>query len=183
MTTEMQDAIAKVISFIGDDPERDGVQETPARVVKSWRELFSGYNDNPRQHLAKRFPIERSEMVSLTGIRFYSTCEHHMLPFHGLADVAYIPTREVCGLSKLARVVDGYARRLQMQETLTEQIATAIEEELQPLGVAVRIRAQHMCMMARGVRSPGDPSMVTTALRGIMLEDPKARSEWLATLG
>lgn len=178
----MEDAVAEIIRFIGDDPGRPGVQETPRRVVKAWHELFAGYDEDPRAHLAKRFAIDSTQMVSLNGIEFFSTCEHHMLPFYGHADVAYIPQREVCGLSKLARVVNGYARRLQVQEQLTDQVATAIEEELKPLGVAVRLRGRHMCMAARGARASSASVMVTTALRGRFLSDQAVKQEWLASL-
>lgn len=173
--------IAEVIAHVGDEPGREGVIETPARVVKSWRELYSGYNEDPASHLDKRFPIKTSQMITLSGIRFHSMCEHHMLPFFGEVDVAYIPQQEVCGLSKIARVVNGYARRLQMQERIGEQIADAFDAKLAPLGVAVRIRSTHMCMQARGIQAAG-AQMVTTCLRGRFLEDASVKNEWLASL-
>lgn len=173
--------IEAIIGAIGDDPTREGVLDTPARVVKSWKELYAGYNEDPAKHLEKRFPLETSQMVTLADIEFFSTCEHHMLPFMGRVDVAYIPQTEVCGLSKIARVVHGYARRLQMQERIGEQVANAFEEQLKPLGVAVRIRSTHMCMQARGVQASG-AHMVTTCLRGKFLEDPSVKAEWLASL-
>lgn len=178
----MLDYVTDILQFIGDNPNREGVQETPMRVVKSWKELYSGYREKPEEHLKKRFPIESSQMVSLNGIEFFSTCEHHMLPFYGHVDIAYIPKNEVCGLSKLARVVNGFARRLQMQETLTDQVASAIEGELKPLGVAVRIRARHMCMAARGARASSSSQMVTTVLKGKLLTNPEVKNEWLASL-
>ena len=150
--------------------------------MRSWAEIFSGYTEDPRAHLAKRFPIATDQMVSLNGIHFFSTCEHHMLPFFGYADVAYIPRDEVCGLSKLARLVNGYARRLQMQERITHDVAQAIQEELNPLGVAVRLRGQHMCMSSRGVSAEPTTVMVTTVLLGAFKSDPGARAEWLASL-
>jgi len=173
--------VAMQIKAIGDDVLRPGIGETPARVVKSWKELYSGYNENPADHLRKRFPIEGSQMVTLNDIEFFSMCEHHMLPFFGRADVTYIANEQACGLSKLARVVEAYARRMQMQENLTKQIADLIESELNPLGVAVRVRGVHMCMRARGVRS-SSAEMTTTQLRGAFLDNDSARSEWLANL-
>lgn len=176
-----QAAVAAVLRLLGEDPARDGLKDTPARVVRSWDELYAGYSDDPARYLATKFETSNSQMVNVGDIEFYSTCEHHMLPFFGTVDISYIPTTHVVGLSKFARVVNAYARRLQVQERLTNQIADIIQQHVVTLGVAVRIRAQHLCMMARGVKSPRSLT-VTTALRGAMLSDHAARQEWLASL-
>lgn len=166
---DIESIVERQIEFIGDDPLRDGVTDTPRRVVKSWRELFSGYNKNPKEILARRFPVERKRPedspVVLRDIEFYSTCEHHMLPFYGTVTVGYIPDSVVVGISKLARLVDCFARRLQIQERLCEQIADAIQEELAPRGVYVRAKAKHLCMIARGVRKQ-NAVMDSIAVRG-----------------
>lgn len=180
------DIVRQMLAAIGDDPERDGLADTPARVVRSWAELYAGYTSDPRVHLQRTFEVEHQELIFLNGIAFYSTCEHHMLPFYGTADVAYLPREggRVVGLSKLARVVDGYARRLQVQERLTEEIADAVWEVLQPAAVGVRVRAQHFCMMARGCKQQ-NATMKTHALRGMLHphSDPSdkgaaLRAEW-----
>jgi len=172
--------LAKILHHIGEDPRRDGLVDTPRRVVASWEELFSGYKGDPKAHLETVFSVPHDQMITLNGIEFFSTCERHMLPFFGTADVSYIPgDGGVVGLSKLARVVDGYARRLQVQERLTDKIADAIESVLEPRGVAVRLRARHFCMMSRGVKNHGE--MTTTALRGA-IRAGAAKSEWLAGL-
>lgn len=176
----MREAIRGIISHIGDDPTRDGVVGTPDRVVRSWKELFGGYVEDPAIHLAKQFDTTSSQMVHINGIGFFSMCEHHMLPFYGTVDIAYLPTKKVVGLSKFARLVDGYARRLQIQERLTGEIADAIWANVDTLGVAVRVRAQHLCMLARGVKSPGT-SMTTTALHGRFTESI-VRTEWFQSL-
>lgn len=160
---------------------RPGLIETPARVVKSWAELYGGLLEDPSVHLEKTFPTTSDQMVQINGIEFFSTCEHHLLPFHGTADIAYIPTTRVVGLSKFARLVDGFARRPQIQEQLTNQVADAIESKVATLGVAVRIRASHMCMVARGAKN-GGARMTTTAIRGAFKADASARSEWLQGL-
>lgn len=172
--------VRAMIEHIGDDPDREGVLDTPARVVRSWKELFGGYGVDPAKHLARTFPSTSDEMVQINGIDFFSACEHHMLPFFGTVDIAYVPRKRVVGLSKFARLVDGYARRLQIQEQLTAQIADAICAHVDNEGVAVRIRATHLCMVARGAKNPG-ARMTTTVLRGV-LREPAARSEWLAGL-
>lgn len=176
-----EDIVRRMIEAIGDDVTREGLADTPARVVRSWGELFSGYREDPRRHLSKTFDASSSSMVCVNGIEFVSTCEHHMLPFIGTVDVAYIPRARVVGLSKFARLVDGYARRLQIQERLTDQIADAIAECVDTLGVGVRVRARHSCMSLRGARNAG-ASMTTTALRGALRDEAAARAEWLTGL-
>jgi GTP cyclohydrolase IA len=174
-------SVVNMIVHIGDNPHRDGLKETPDRVVRSWRELFSGYRQNPQDYLKVQFPVDASQMVHINAIPFYSTCEHHMLPFFGAIDIAYIPTNRVVGLSKFARVVEVFSRRLQVQERIVNQIADAMEEGIPTaLGVAVRARGQHFCMMARGVECPAQT--VTTALRGKFLTDPEVKREWLSGL-
>lgn len=180
MTDESLDIVRRMIVAIGDDPARDGLKDTPSRVVRSWREVFGGYANDPALHLATTFDVGGDQMIHVNGIEFFSTCEHHMLPFHGTVDVAYIPRDRVVGLSKFARVVDGYARRLQVQERLTNQVADAIVEHVSVLGAAVRVRAVHQCMIARGARTRA--TMTTTALRGIILEDDTVRREWMSAL-
>lgn len=176
-------AVGDIIAFIGDDVSREGIQETPARVVKSWREIYSGYGENPADHLAKKFPIKDSQLVALNGIEFWSTCEHHMLPFFGTVDIAYLAEDFACGLSKLARLVNGFARRLQMQENLTTQIGEAIQRTLTPAGVAVRVRGTHMCMKSRGVNAGGSPVMMTQYLSGSFRDDTKSvKAEWMNSL-
>lgn len=180
-----EDLIRAIIAAIGDDPDREGVQDTPERVVRSWAELFAGYHEDPRLHLRKRFSVGETtsppQMVFINGIDVVSTCEHHMLPFIGTCDIAYLPAEHVVGLSKFARLVDGYARRLQIQERLTNQIADAIVDEVVALGVAVRIRSKHSCMSMRGARH-ACASMATSAVRGVFLTDPIVRQEWLQSL-
>ncbi|HUV10031.1 MAG TPA: GTP cyclohydrolase I FolE [Acidimicrobiia bacterium] len=175
------DIVRGLLVAIGEDVNRDGLLDTPRRVAKSWGELFAGYHEDPREHLARQFDCDTSQMVHVNGIEFFSTCEHHMLPFFGTLDVAYIPTARVVGLSKVARMADGYARRLQIQERLTEQVAEAMLAIEGTIGVAVRCRAQHLCMVARGARNR-TAVMTTTALRGLMLEKDAARSEWMRSL-
>lgn len=175
--------VREMLFSIGENPERNGLIDTPARVVKSWSELYAGYKTDPRNHLEKTFDVSHDQLICVNDIEFFSTCEHHMLPFFGTADVAYLPTDngKVVGLSKIARLVDGYARRLQVQERLTDEIANAINEVLQPRAVAVRVRAKHFCMVARGIKSNA-AKMSTTALRGEMLSNNQLKSEWIAGL-
>jgi len=177
-----EDAIVRLLTFIGEDPNRPGLKDTPGRVLRSFKELTAGYDDDAALHLERTFPDHADEMVAVAGIDFTSLCEHHLLTFTGTVDLAYIPRADVVGLSKLARVVDVYARRLQVQERMTEQIADAITDALDPLGVGVVVRARHSCMGCRGVRKPG-AVMVTSALRGYMKERPAARAEFLALVG
>lgn len=175
---EPTDAVIRILQHIGEDPTRNGLQDTPKRVIKAITELTSGYAEDPATHLAVTFDDSCDQMVVVSGIRFVSMCEHHMLPFTGTASVGYLPDGNVVGLSKLARVVDVYARRLQVQERMTEQIADAIETHLHPGGAGVVIRAHHSCMGLRGVRKP-DAIMTTSSLRGIFKDDPRARAEFL----
>ncbi|MCB9597107.1 MAG: GTP cyclohydrolase I FolE [Sandaracinaceae bacterium] len=176
--------IKALLEYIGDDPNREGLRETPERVVRAFAEHFAGYTDDPKEHLATTFGEVNGydELVLVTDIQLHSHCEHHMVPFVGKAHVAYIPGGRVVGLSKLARVVDVFARRLQVQEKLTAQIADTINEELQPQGVAVIIQAQHFCMCYRGVRKPGSWT-TTSKLHGVFLRDAAARMELFTLIG
>jgi GTP cyclohydrolase I len=171
------DAVTTILRFIGEDPSRDGLIDTPARVLKAWREMTSGYGDDPAEILARTFDETSDEMVVLRGISFHSTCEHHLLPFYGEASVGYLPGK-VVGISKLARLVDCFGRRLQIQERLTRQIAESIEEHLDARGAGVVIRAHHLCMGCRGVRQE-ETEMVTSAMLGTLRSDPMARAEFL----
>lgn len=181
--TPEEAVIENLLFHIGEDVCRDGLVDTPARVVKSWAEIYGGYKEDPREHLKKKFDVSHDQLIALNDIEFFSTCEHHMLPFFGTVDIAYLPRAKsgVVGLSKLARLVNGYARRLQVQERLTDQIADAIKEVLNPLTVAVRVRAKHFCMVARGVRSSSG-CMITTAMHGKIREDSDLRAEWMRGL-
>ena len=167
--------------MVGREPERDGLHETPGRLIKAYREYFCGYDEEPEEILRKTFEeIDGyDEMVVLRGVAFESHCEHHMAPIIGRAWVGYVPDRRVVGISKLARVVEAYARRLQIQERMTAQIANAIERELKPRGVAVVIKAAHHCMLSRGVRKPG-ADLVTSRMLGCFRDDAMTRSEFLA---
>ncbi|MGX1747330.1 MULTISPECIES: GTP cyclohydrolase I FolE [unclassified Brevundimonas] len=177
---EAEAAVRTLIRWAGDNPNREGLIETPKRVTKSYRELFQGYEVEPRDYLEKTFEEVGGydELVVLKDIRFVSFCEHHMLPVVGKAHVAYLPTDRVVGISKLARVVRGYARRLQIQEKMTSEIANAIQDVLRPLGVGVVIEAEHSCMTMRGVDVPG-ASLSTSCLLGAVREDPRTREEFL----
>lgn len=172
-----------ILDAVGEDPDREGLKETPLRVARAYEELLVGYSQHPSKVLSTSFESDGyDEMVVLRGIDFYSMCEHHMLPFTGEAVVAYIPNGRVVGLSKLARLVDVFARRLQIQERMTKQIAQAVQEHLQPRGYGVVVKATHLCMCARGVRKPNGV-MVTTQLGGIIKDDDKARTEFSAVAG
>jgi GTP cyclohydrolase I len=179
-----EEHVRGLLRFIGDDPAREGLQETPARVVRAFREHFSGYGEDPAAHLAKTFTEVNGydELVLVSDIQLHSHCEHHMVPFVGKAHVAYIPAGRVVGLSKLARVVDVYSKRLQVQEKLTTQIANAIDDALEPQGVAVIIQAQHFCMCYRGVQKPGSWT-TTSKLHGVFLRDAAARMELFTLIG
>ncbi len=179
-----EEAVRTLIRWAGDDPTREGLLGTPDRVVRAWEEFFRGYNENPTEILARTFEeIEGyDEMVMLKDIRFESHCEHHLLPIIGKAHVAYLPDCRVVGISKLARLVDAYAKRMQIQEKMTAQIAAAIEDVLQPKGVAVVIEAAHQCMTTRGVHKPGT-TMVTSRMLGGFRTDHKTRREFLAMIG
>ena len=172
--------VRELITFIGENPDREGLIDTPKRVIQAMQEHFIGYTMDPAEELSRTFSeIEGyDQMVLLTGIDVHSHCEHHMVPFVGKAHVAYIPNGKVVGLSKLAKVVDIYAKRLQVQEKLTAQIANAIQTHLQPLGVGVIIQARHFCMCYRGVRQP-HAWTTTSKLTGIFLEDSSTRTEFL----
>jgi GTP cyclohydrolase I len=169
---------------MGDDPDREGLAETPARYVRALEEHFAGYAQNPADYLGRAFQEVQGydELVLVTDIEVYSHCEHHVVPFVGKAHVGYIPNGKVVGLSKLARVVDVFAKRLQVQEKLTVQIAQAIEESVAPQGVAVVLQCQHFCMCYRGIKKPGSWT-TTSRLRGIFLHDSAARMELLTLLG
>lgn len=177
-------AIRLLLEAIGEDPDRDGLAETPARVARSYAQLLHGYSEDPGDHLDRQFEVDHDEMVMVRNIAFSSMCEHHLLPFIGTAHIAYIPGEHgrVCGLSKLARVVDGYSRRLQVQERLTVQIADAIMLRLDPAGVLVVMEAEHMCMSIRGAMKPGS-STTTSAVRGVLKTQPETRAEALTLLG
>lgn len=175
-------AVREILIAIGEDPERDGLRETPQRVARAYAEMFAGLEQDPAEHLGITFDIEHEELVLVKDIEIWSTCEHHLLPFHGVAHVAYIPSREgrITGLSKLARLVDVYARRPQVQERLTGQIADALVEHLEPRGVMVVIEAEHQCMTMRGVRKPGSKT-VTSAVRGA-LRNAATRAEAMSLI-
>ena len=174
-------AVRTLIEWAGDNPDREGLRDTPARVVRAYEELFSGYDTNPREYLRRTFSEVGGydELVVLSEIPVVSFCEHHMLPFIGRAWVGYLPQHRVVGISKLARVVNGFGRRLQIQEKLTAEIAEAIQEILQPRGVGVVIRSEHSCMTMRGVNTPGT-SLTTSTLLGVLRDDHRTRQEFLA---
>ncbi len=180
----VQAAIRTLIEWAGDDPTREGLLDTPKRVARAWKEYCSGYDEDPARHLSRVFEEVGgyNEIVLLKDIPFQSHCEHHMAPIIGKAAIAYLPNDRVVGISKLARVLHGFARRLQVQERLTAEVADCIWEYLQPQGVAVVIEASHSCMTARGVRTPG-VGMITSRMMGTFLEDPRSREEVLRLMG
>jgi GTP cyclohydrolase I len=182
-TERAERAVRELLLAIGEDPDRDGLLETPARVARAYGELFAGYREDPGDHLERQFEVDHDEMVIVKDIPFSSLCEHHMLPFIGRAHVCYIPgpTGRVCGLSKLARLVEGYARRLQVQERLTVQIADDLMNRLGASGAMVVVTAEHLCMTIRGVRVPGSVT-TTSAVRGLLKERPSTRAEALTLL-
>ena len=177
-TKRVEAAVAEILAAIGEDPSRDGLRDTPRRVGAMYEELFSGLHNDPSSHLTVTFAAEHDEMVMVRDIPFASLCEHHLVPFIGRAHVAYIPGSDgrITGLSKLARLVDGYARQLQVQERMTTQIADAIEKVLGPRGVLVVVEAEHLCMSMRGVKKPGTIT-VTSAVRGLFRSDAATRAE------
>lgn len=181
---EAEDAVRTLIRWAGDDPNRDGLLGTPERVVRAYDEFFSGYNEDPMEMLQKTFSETEGydEMVVLRDIDFHSHCEHHIVPIIGKAHVGYLPSERVVGISKLARVIETFARRLQIQEKLTAQIANTLEEVLQPKGVAVVIEAVHQCMTTRGVKKQG-VSLVTSRMLGQFRDDAKTRREFLSIIG
>ena len=172
-------AVAEIFAAIGEDPSRDGLLDTPRRIADMYAEIFGGLAIDPTEYLKVGFEVAHDEMVILRNIPFYSMCEHHFLPFHGEAHVGYMPEGRVVGISKLARVVEGYARRPQIQEQLTSQVAEAIMTTLSPDGVAVVIEAEHLCMTMRGVKKPGS-RMVTSAMRGQFKRSSVTRGEFLS---
>jgi len=181
---DVAEAIRTLIRWSGDDPAREGLIDTPQRVARAWKEYCAGYADDPAVHLARIFEEVGGydEIVLLKDIPFQSHCEHHMAPIIGKASIAYLPSNWVVGISKLARVLHAYARRLQIQELLTAEVANCIWDNLKPVGVAVVIEASHACMTARGVRTPG-VSMVTSRMMGVFREDDRSRKEVLALMG
>ena len=181
---EAEAAVRVLIRWAGDDPAREGLVDTPSRVTRSYDEFFAGYAQDPREILARTFSEVHGydEMIVLKDIRFESYCEHHMVPIIGRAHVAYLPGERVVGISKLARLVDAYAKRLQIQEKMTAQIADTLNDVLQPLGVGVILEAAHQCMSTRGVHKAG-ASMVTSRMLGAFRDDPSTRREFLAIVG
>jgi GTP cyclohydrolase I len=181
---EAEECVRKLLAHLGDDPDREGLKDTPRRVLGAMKEQFRGYSEDPEAHLSRTFTEVEGydELVLISDIEIYSHCEHHVVPFVGKAHVAYIPNGRVVGLSKIARVVDTFAKRLQVQEKLTAQIANAINETLAPQGTAVILQCQHFCMCYRGVRKPGSWT-TTSRLTGCFLEDPAARMELLTLIG
>lgn len=177
---EAEAAVRTLIAWAGDDPTREGLRDTPGRVARAYRELFAGYDVDPHDELARTFEEVSGydELVVLSGIPLVSFCEHHMLPFLGVAHVGYLPNDRVVGISKLARVVRGFSRRLQIQEKLTAEIAQAVQEVLKPKGVGVLIRSEHSCMTMRGVNTPGS-QLTTSTLLGAVRDDPRTRQEFL----
>ena len=171
-------AVTEILEAIGEDPSRDGLHDTPQRVARMYAEVCGGLHEDPTEHLITQFEAGHQEMVIVKDIPIYSLCEHHLVPFYGVAHLGYIPNQEgrITGLSKLARLVAGYAKRPQVQERLTSQCADAIDETLEPRGVIVVIEAEHLCMAMRGIRKPGS-STITSAVRGIFREDASTRGE------
>ncbi len=182
VTVRIAAAVREILTAIGEDINREGLRRTPERVARMYRELFAGMHEDPADHFDAVFEERYDEMVVLRDISFHSMCEHHLLPFMGKAHVAYIPRGRLIGISKLARVVDAFARRPQVQERLTNQIADMIQDRLNPKGVAVILEAQHTCMIIRGVKKPGS-ILVTSALRGLCKTNPATRSEAMSLLG
>lgn len=181
---DVVDAVRTLIRWAGDNPEREGLVDTPQRVARAWKEYCAGYDDDPAYHLSRIFEEVGGydEIVLLRDIPFQSHCEHHMAPIIGKAHIAYLPSNWVVGISKLARVLHTYARRLQVQERLTAEVANCIWDNLKPLGVAVVIEASHACMTARGVRTPG-VTMTTSRMMGVFRDDDRSRKEVLALMG
>ncbi|RUP86327.1 GTP cyclohydrolase I FolE [Dermabacter sp. HSID17554] len=176
-------AVREILEAIGEDPDRDGLLDTPARVARMYGEVFRGLHENPREHMHTKFEVEHRELVLVRDIRFYSMCEHHLVPFFGRAHVGYVPGKDgtVAGLSKFARLVEGYAARPQVQERLTSQIADAIHEELHAHGTIVVLQAEHLCMAMRGVKSP-NAETVTSAVRGSLQSNAATRSEAMSLI-
>lgn len=176
---EMEKAVRTILENIGEDPERQGLEKTPNRVAQMYKELTRGYHESPEKLINKaHFDVNYDEMVVVTNINFYSLCEHHLLPFFGLAHVGYIPKGKVVGLSKIPRIVDMFARRLQVQENMTHQIANVLNDQLGPEGVGVVIEGYHMCMIMRGVEKQ-KAKMITSSMLGCFKEDHRTRTEFL----
>ncbi len=178
---KVKEAVKLLLEGIGEDVNREGLRETPDRVARMYEELLGGVEENVEEHLKKVFPVTNNEMVLEKDIVFYSTCEHHLLPFYGKAHIAYIPNGKVVGLSKLARTVDVYAKRLQIQEQMTGQIADAIMEFLEPQGVMVVVEAEHMCMTMRGIKKPGSKT-VSCAARGVFEDNSRLQQQFYELL-
>ncbi len=181
-TIRIEKAMREILLAIGEDPDREGLAKTPERVARMYKELFSGMYDNPVRHAERVFTESYDELVLLKDIPFYSMCEHHFLPFMGIAHVGYLPHGKVIGVSKLARIVSGFARRPQVQERLTTQVAECLMNEMDARGVAVVMEATHTCMTIRGVKKPGS-TMVTSAMLGRFRSDARSRSEVMSLMG
>ena len=178
---KIEKAVREILSAVGEDLNRDGLKDTPARVARMYGELLAGMHDDPNTHISRVFNENYDEIVLLRDIPFYSMCEHHLMPFIGSAHVAYLPSGKILGVSKLARIVDCFARRLQTQERLTYQIADCLMSNLKPQGVAVVLEAAHSCMTIRGIKKPGSV-MVTSAVRGLFRKDPRSRNEIMSLI-
>jgi GTP cyclohydrolase IA len=180
---QIEEAVRLILEAVGEDPNREGLLDTPKRVAKMYEEVFSGLTIDPREYFETIFSEDHEELVLVKDIPFYSMCEHHLVPFHGIAHVAYVPKNgKVAGLSKLARVVEAVSRRPQLQERITSTVADTIMETLEPHGVMVVVEAEHMCMTMRGVKKPGAKT-VTSAVRGVYVTDSNARREILSYIG
>ena len=179
---KIEQAVRLMLEGIGEDPAREGLQDTPARIARMCEELYGGMYEDAKAHLSRTFTVDTSEMVIERDITFYSMCEHHVLPFYGKAHIAYIPDGKVVGLSKLARTVEVFARRLQVQEQLTGQIADALMVRMQPKGALVMIEAEHMCMTMRGIKKPGSQT-ITLAKRGVFQTDPALEERFFRMMG
>jgi GTP cyclohydrolase I len=178
---QIEELVRKLLSLIGEDADREGLLETPARVARMYEEIFAGYAVNPREVLGVTFDERHEELVIVKDIVYYSQCEHHMAPFFGKIHIGYIPSGKIAGLSKFARLVEAVTRRLQVQERITSEIADIIEEVLQPHGVMVVVEGEHLCMCARGVKKPGSKT-ITSAVRGTFRKDAASRSEFLSLI-
>ena len=176
---KIEEAVRLILEGIGEDCNREGLKSTPERVARMYEEIFAGMEQSPKEHLSKTFIAENNEMILEKDISFYSTCEHHLMPFYGKVHIAYIPDGEVVGLSKLARTVEVFARRLQIQEKMTTQIADAIMDHLHPQGVMVMVQAEHLCMTMRGIKKPGSQT-VTMAVRGAFEENERLQNMFLS---
>jgi GTP cyclohydrolase I len=179
---KIKTAVISIIEAIGDDPAREGLVDTPRRIAEMYADIFGGIHEDPEEHLKIGFEEGHQEMVIAKDIPFYAMCEHHFLPFHGTAHIGYIPNGRVVGVSKLSRIVEVFARRPQLQERLTTQVADTMVKVLQPKGVAVIVEAEHLCMTMRGIRKPGS-KMVTSAMRGLLRERAATRAEFLTLIG